>query len=184
VKDEQLRNLLQSADSSVPPAQLQAELLKRIRPRARREASVKILVVTLLVATLPILPIYFAMQKATQITRRGSAGSTKVDLKSQIAALDAEARQYEMAAQQLEQQELIVRLRQRQARATERTFEQITVDRCVTAQLMVSRADDLAKNPADREQAGKEYQRVIELFSQTPQAAIAARRLAELKTQT
>jgi hypothetical protein len=90
----------------------------------------------------------------------------------------------EMTAQYLEQQERLSRLQQRQARADERTFEELTVDRCVAAQLMVSRADGLAQSPGERDRAVRGYQRVIELFSQTPQAAVAARRLAEMKAQT
>jgi hypothetical protein len=106
------------------------------------------------------------------------------DLKAQIAALGAEARVDELTAQYLEQQERLLRLQQRQASADERTFEELTVDRCVAAQLMVSRADGLAQSPGDRDRAVRGYQRVIELFSQTPQAAVAARRLAEIKAQT
>jgi hypothetical protein len=184
VKDEQLKNLLQSADAAVPPAVLQQELLKRIRPRARRAAMVKIAIVTLIAAAVPIVPIYFARQKATPIASSKPGPSIKDDLNSKIAALEAEAAGHELTAQRIEQQELFLRLRQREARAAGQTFEELTANQCITAQLMVNRAEDLSHSPDDRAQAAHEYQRVIELFSQTPQAAVAAQRLREMKTQT
>jgi hypothetical protein len=163
---------------------LAENLPTRVRRRATQRARAKLVTIAVLLAPLLSLPAYLAERKTPRIAEREPAPPTMADLKAQIAVLDAQARQHELTAQRLEQQESLLRLRQLQARADEQTFEALTADPCITAQLMVSRADDLSNNSADRAQAVREYQRVVEMFSQTPQAAIATQRLREMKTQT
>jgi hypothetical protein len=184
VNDAELENLLKSADAAAPIARLREDLPMRVRRRARRRLKGKIVTVVVLLAPLLSLPVYLAQLKTPEIAERKAAPSTMADLKTRIAALDIEARQHELAAMRLEQQESLLQLRQREARAVEQTFEELTADRCITAQLMVGRADDLSQNSADHSQAVREYERVLEMFSQTPQAAMASQRLRELKTQT
>jgi len=184
VKDAELEKLLESADAAAPIARLQEDLPARIRRRAKRRMRAKIVTIAVFLAPLLSLPVYLAQLKTPEIAERKAAPSTMADLKTRIVALDVEARKHELATLRLEQQESLLQLRQREARAAEQTFEELTADRCITAQLMVGRADDLSRSSGDHSQAVREYERVVEMFSQTPQAAVAAQRLRELKTQT
>ena len=101
-------------------------------------------------------------------------------MRAEINDLALQAKQHEALAMQWERLESRTAMKRR---VMSDPLTELMASRAGTAGVLVAYADDLQRGNSTA-QAITQYQRVVDLFGDTPQAAIALKRLREIKTSS
>jgi hypothetical protein len=199
VNEEQLRELLQTADDAAPPpgvrADLTARVRQRVRGRKRMRAAGGAAVLVLLAVAATVLVAHGGPKSKAPLTSKDDLKGREMPidipaLKAQYARLESEARQHELTAAAMLRSEARSQREEQAAAATERAREILTrpdvldelaARRERTARILVDRGDVLLREPGGAPAAAESYKNVVDLFPDTPEAAVARDRLGRIK---
>jgi hypothetical protein len=187
--DDELLQLLKRADE---PAKLAPHALRDLPARVlrrrsrRRVARASAMLMVLLVGSISIVTL---LERPEQQQRAGLIANVTT-LPSEpranvLATIDSQIDLHSRTAAMLTS---IEQSRARSARASQRDAGREDVllvnDRArdQAAMLLLQRADRLSNDASDSGAAAKQYRRAIELFPDTPAAAVAQRRLDQIKS--
>ncbi|HWE92765.1 MAG TPA: hypothetical protein VG269_02220 [Tepidisphaeraceae bacterium] len=195
--------LLQTADDAAPlpgvRADLTARVRQRVRGRKRMRAAGSATALVLLAVAATVLVAHGGPGSKVPITQRDNQnrdnqkGEAPVDvpaLKEQYARLESEARQHELTAAAMIRMESRARREERIAAAAERAQEvlarpdvldELAARRDRTARILVDRGDVLLRQTGGAPAAAESYKNVVDLFPDTPEAAVARDRLGRIK---
>lgn len=198
MNEEQLRELLQTADEAAPPPRVHGGLTARVRHRARARwrlrAAGGVAVVALIVAGTAAWLTHGGWSPKSQIVNGiPQDRQPLVDvagLKSQYALLEVEARQHQLTAAAILRLESQARREAQAADAAGRArmilarpdaLAELAERRDRTARILIGRGDSLLHQPGGKSAAAESYKNVVDLFPDTPEATVARDRLGQIK---
>jgi hypothetical protein len=185
VNDEDLRELLQTADAANPPPVVQVDA-KRIRSREQRRRIGRTFAATFSIALVVFIASVAWHARFRPVHPQIAQQSKPIDptaIRARIALLDQEAKDGERLANLMLADEARTA---RRGRLHQTDFAvganvELEAQRDQTARLLIDRADWLTGRPGAATAAADEYRRVIELFPASPLARTARDRLDQLK---
>jgi hypothetical protein len=186
--DDELLQLLKRADE---PAKLAPHALRDLPARVlrrrsrRRVARASAMLMVLLVGSISIVTL---LERPEQQRAGLIANVTTLPSEPRANVLATIDSQIDLHARTAAMLTSIEQSRARSARASQRDAGREDVllvnDRArdQAAMLLLQRADRLSNDASDSGAAAKQYRRAIELFPDTPAAAVAQRRLDQIKS--
>jgi hypothetical protein len=178
--DSQLQELLDSIESDASAVRLQPDLAKRVRRRVKRRARIRgfsAATIFLVVCAGAVTFLVRDFRRRQVIGVEASAGDVAIRLRAEIDDLNVRANQHETMAKRLEQLESMAAM---ERKIGGDPILELTTDRAAAAGILVARAKELERDRSISE-AIAQYQRIVELFADTPQAIVAERRLRDIK---
>jgi hypothetical protein len=176
-------DLLTHADATAGPPQPRPGLADRVRTQAQRRRT-RARVTAGAVAVLAIAGAFPAVrstlrQRTTDVTSVPANAFDAARLRQEITALRQEATAREKVVAAMLAGE--ARGRRPPARSPVDPLQRIRDQQDVAALALVRQADRLYHDLARPQRAAATYERVVELFPQTPWATVARQRLVEIK---
>jgi hypothetical protein len=194
--DEQLQRLLDQADSTAQPARVQPGLAQRVRRRAKHRKRVRASIASAMVLTIAMAAVWRLRPRESSIQSVAVQPKPPV-AQTQVATLDPaalrELHRAEAAASDEAELHLQIANAMLKQQSKPSTRESLASDvlvqsevlaslmeyRARTAHLMLKRGDSLLQDDA-RSAAMACYRRVMTLFPDSAEAAVARERLGRL----
>jgi tetratricopeptide (TPR) repeat protein len=184
--DEKIKRLLQSADRMAgPPSSAPQNLAYLVRKRALRNRRIKIIVLpaaaVFLLAFLCLSLIYNDMHKPKLTNVQ--AAQLREQVRELNMKIDAAVKLVSDVLKRQQRLERIAKLDAQLARFTD-PYLQLRENLNKTAYLLLDQADTSYQKFNDVDSAVETYNRIIELFPDTPSAEQAKQRLIEIQRKT
>lgn len=193
MNDYRLAILLRQADADAAPPALGADTARRVRRRRQRRIAVRSVATSLIVVlamgwfwTHRPAPPKTIVAHHDEAPMRAAPPAVLLDaqtLKSELATCEADARLHELTAEAMLRLEKQEKARHAVAPKPPDALDvlgQLAVERDIAAHVIVDRGDRMLKNPGGRAEAASAYRRVLDLFPDSREAAVARERLEQL----
>ena len=186
MNDQQLRQILLDVDANSPTAQVGHNLAANVRRRAARRRLRRSAVGTTLVVLVAMTIQLTRSRRPVGARQNQTASANNGDPQLLAMAAQVESQvdsQVEMLAQlRLAEKRQALQQLLRNSRSAATFGVNRAIDREATAAMLVAGADQLQRSTAGKPAAGKQYQTVLDSFSETRAALLAGDRLMRLNS--
>ena len=193
MNDDRLAILLRQADADAAPPALRADVVGRVRRRRQRRIAVRSIAASLMVVLATgwfwmhrPSPPKTTVARHTDAPRHAAPAPAAFDARTiqiELAQCQAEARLHELTVEamlRIEKQERARLAAAPKPRDALDVLGQLAVQRDIAAHVIVDGGDRMLKSPGGRAQAADAYRRVLDLFPDSREAAVARQRLEQL----